>query len=314
MHEFVSKKRETLLFQMLIDHKREKINEFEELTKLHKKGLERAEQMLEEDMENFNNYLAENKKEARDAIKKAETQTRKKNEKVAVIKEKLEIQADLNGKNMSKQETLQSLKKYKNFLESLSPDLSEEERRKRQERMEGFDNNQSINNDELSEESEEEEMYFREPEQLASIFHSLEESNLFLITNLKEIEQEIEEAKTKFNNKRETLSNKKNDLLANKAELQKHIAVIDEEIEELKRTTNKDEISDFYAILESEILRISKETARDMGAATTEQKNVSALDLLKDIEKKIENQLLTLKLAKEEAPSIIKDEEKRCIG
>lgn len=51
--------------------------------------MERAEQMLEEDMENFNNYLAENKKEARDAIKKAETQTRKKNEKVAIIKEKL---------------------------------------------------------------------------------------------------------------------------------------------------------------------------------------------------------------------------------
>lgn len=49
------------------------------MTKLHKKGLERAETMLEEDMENFNNYLAENKKEARDAIKKAETQTRKKN-------------------------------------------------------------------------------------------------------------------------------------------------------------------------------------------------------------------------------------------
>lgn len=116
MHDFVSKKRETLLFQMLIDHKREKINEFEELTKLHKKGLERAELMLEEDMENFNNYLAENKKDARDAIKKAEMQTRKKNEKVAIIKEKLEIQADLTGKNMSKKDTLQSLKKYKNFL------------------------------------------------------------------------------------------------------------------------------------------------------------------------------------------------------
>lgn len=89
MHEFVSKKRETLLFQMLIDHKREKINQFQELTKLHKKGLERAEAMLEEDMENFNNYLAENKKQARDAIRKAETQTKKKNEKIAVIKEKL---------------------------------------------------------------------------------------------------------------------------------------------------------------------------------------------------------------------------------
>ena len=67
-------------------------------------------------MENFNTYLAENKKEARDAIKKAELQTRKKNEKVATIKEKLEIQADLTGKNMSKKDTLQSLKKYKNFL------------------------------------------------------------------------------------------------------------------------------------------------------------------------------------------------------
>lgn len=89
MHEFVSKKRQTLLFQMLIDHKREKINEFEELTKLHKKGLERAQQMLQEDMQNFNNYLAENKKQARDAIRKAETQTKKKNEKIAVIKEKL---------------------------------------------------------------------------------------------------------------------------------------------------------------------------------------------------------------------------------
>jgi len=51
--------------------------------------------------------------------------------------------------------------------------------------------------------------------------------------------------------------------------------------------------------LESEILRISKETARDIGTVSVEQKNQSALDLLKDIEKKIENQLLTLKFCKE---------------
>jgi hypothetical protein len=46
-----------LLFQMLIDHKREQINEFEELTRLHRKGLERAEHMLEEDMQAFNEHL-----------------------------------------------------------------------------------------------------------------------------------------------------------------------------------------------------------------------------------------------------------------
>ena len=142
MHDFVSKKRETLLFQMLIDHKRQKINEFEELTKLHKKGLQRAQLMLQQDMQNFNTYLAENKKDARDAIKKAEIQTRKKNEKVAIIKEKLQIQADLTGKNMSKKDTLQSLKKYKNFLQSLSPQLSEQQRRKRQQKVQGLQSNQ----------------------------------------------------------------------------------------------------------------------------------------------------------------------------
>ena len=46
------------------------------MTRLHRKGLERAEKMLEEDMDAFNSYLNENKKEARDAIKKAELQTR----------------------------------------------------------------------------------------------------------------------------------------------------------------------------------------------------------------------------------------------
>ena len=47
------------------------------------------------------------------------------------------------------------------------------------------------NPDDISDEEEhEQEMYFKEPSQLIDIFHSLEESNLFLITNLKEIEQE----------------------------------------------------------------------------------------------------------------------------
>ena len=54
--------------------------------------------------------------------------------------------------------------------------------------------------------------------------------------------------------------------------------------------------------LESEILKISKDTL------SIQRKNISALELLKDIEKKIENQLLMLKMSKEEAPTIIKDE------
>ncbi len=43
---------------------------------------------------------------------------------VAKIKTKLENQADLTGKNMSKRETLQNLRKYKLFLKSLNPTIS----------------------------------------------------------------------------------------------------------------------------------------------------------------------------------------------
>jgi len=60
--------------------------------------------------------------------------------------------------------------------------------------MQGISNNDDISEDE----EEEDEMYFKEPSQLIEIFHSLEESNLFLITNLKEIEQETEEIRSSF--------------------------------------------------------------------------------------------------------------------
>lgn len=43
MYQFIEKKRDMLLFQMLIDHKRGMIDEFEKLTKLHRLGLEKSE-------------------------------------------------------------------------------------------------------------------------------------------------------------------------------------------------------------------------------------------------------------------------------
>lgn len=78
------------------------------------------------------------------------------------------------------------------------------------------------------------------------VFHSLEESNLTLITNLKEMEQEIEESKNSFIKKKEIMTKKKNELVANKQELNKLILQTDEDIEELRKTTNKDEISTYY--------------------------------------------------------------------
>ena len=66
---------------------------------------------------------------------------------------------------------------------------------------------------------------------------------------MKEIEQEIEEAKSKYEYKQDVLNSKKKELLYSKIDLQKQLVVLDEEIEELKKTTNKDEISDLYSAL-----------------------------------------------------------------
>ena len=83
---FVDKKREMFLFQKLIDKKRKQINKFEELTRLHEKGLLKAEQMLENDLETFNRYLEENKTKSRNTIKKAEDETKLKQERIFEIK------------------------------------------------------------------------------------------------------------------------------------------------------------------------------------------------------------------------------------
>ena len=52
-------------------------------------------------------------------------------------------------------------------------------------------------------------MYFKDPSQIVNIFLNLEESNLFLITNLKSIEQSIETVRAHFAQKRKILDAKK---------------------------------------------------------------------------------------------------------
>lgn len=106
---------------MLIDHKREMINQFEELSRLHRKGLEKAETLLEEDLELFNRFLEDNKNNSRNAIKRAEDETKAKQEKVNEIKTLIEHRADLMTKNAQKIENLDDLLKYKRFLDKITP-------------------------------------------------------------------------------------------------------------------------------------------------------------------------------------------------
>ncbi len=109
---------------------------------------------------------------------------------------------------------------------------------------------------------------------------------------------------------KEQLNEKRNELLASKAEIVKMIVLTDEELEELAKTTNKDETSESFGQLESEILRLSKE----YGLVNSEQKHLESLFLLKELERKIEVQLRYLGEVREEKEDAVKQLEKMCIN
>lgn len=122
MAEFIAKKREMFLVQMSLDTKREEIRKLEAKAQAKEEALKKSEQMLEEDAIRFDTFLKENDKKAHEAIKKAERETKLKSEKVHEIK-RLNQQIQLVTSEMSKhKEALEDCLKYKDFLDSLTPE------------------------------------------------------------------------------------------------------------------------------------------------------------------------------------------------
>ncbi|KAK7241152.1 coiled-coil domain [Aureococcus anophagefferens] len=104
---------------------------------MKEEALKKSEQMLEEDAIRFDTFLKENDKKAHEAIKKAEKETKLKTDKVQEIK-RLNQQIQMVSSDMSKhKEALEDCLKYKEFLDSLTPDewFSEQKaiKRERQE-------------------------------------------------------------------------------------------------------------------------------------------------------------------------------------
>lgn len=183
--DLITKKREMFLVQMSLDTKREEIRKLEEKAHLKEDALHRSEQMLEEDAIRFDAFLKENDKKAHDAIKKAEEETRKKQEKVFEIKRLTQHMQQLNSDIIKNKETLDECFKYKTFLDDLTPQqwVSDQKR---------------INLDNMNDNDKVLPIYFTRTNQLMDIFASLEEQNLFLIQNSQETEQTLEELQNSY--------------------------------------------------------------------------------------------------------------------
>lgn len=119
------------LVQYALGVKKEEMRKLEEIAQAEEQKLLDDEKALEEDAAKFDAFLKENDKNSVEAIKKAEMETKAKLEKMQDIK-KLNMQIMGIKSDMSKNDDqLKDLLKYRQFLESLTPnEFWEETKRK----------------------------------------------------------------------------------------------------------------------------------------------------------------------------------------
>lgn len=131
LDDYIAKKREMFLVQYSLGVKRDEMRKLEEVAQAEEKKLELAEQYLEEDASMFDEFLKDNDKNAVEAIKIAEAETKAKLEKVTEIK-KINAQMMAIISEISKNEDLlKEYMLYKRFLDKLTPREVLEERRKK---------------------------------------------------------------------------------------------------------------------------------------------------------------------------------------
>lgn len=119
--DFVAKKREMFLVQMSLDVKKAEILKLDEKAKQKEEALKKSQQMLDDDVTRFDNFLQNNDQKAHKAMKDAEEETKKKQDRLQRIKQLKSqlsaIQSEIAKHREQKEECL----KFKSFLEKLTP-------------------------------------------------------------------------------------------------------------------------------------------------------------------------------------------------
>lgn len=152
----------------------------------------------------------------------------------------------------------------------------------------------------LEDSDEEYETYFKKPEQLEEIFLNLEEKNLFLITNTKEREQQVEDMKHHFDKRKVEMEQSKEYLIKQKNELQKQIDSVNDHIRHLKQVKGDNGSLEQLRYLENEIIQIHNKSFNtgDRSDKSENIKGINGIDVLQDIEKKLEILIRELKNVK----------------
>ncbi|CEP00480.1 DUF4200 domain-containing protein [Plasmodiophora brassicae] len=307
MADLIAKKREMFLVQMSLDTKRKEIQKLEEKAKLKEEALRKSELMLEADAARFDKFLKENDRNAHEAIKRHDDESKIKHEKLAEIKKLNQEIAKVQGDMSKYQEQLEDCLKYKEFLDKLTPHAEKEAMEKaRLERLARKASKQAEakapgaeggspggTGGETGAEDDDDEVepiYFKEPSQLLQIFSALEERNLFLIQNSQETEEALEDLKNKFEETKSQMEANTSALSKNIEQLQTKIELENEKAARLeKRISVNVGIGKQEAILQELGDKVTEVFTR---CGFVPEANPDTLDKLVEIERKLE-QLLT---------------------
>lgn len=260
IHKTIGKKREMFLLQMMIDIKKEEIKKLEQFALLREYGLKCSEDMLMEDMNGFNDYWDECKRQSHDAMKEAKK----------LNKEKLELTHEINVLTEEVQQLLNQIQKYedslaecrnyKEFLDKLIPHEADNK--------------------------------FSDPDMLTEIFHALIEENLLFIQNIQEQEQSLEQAKHELEKLEKETNEKMEKLLMEKQHYDKLIEEKDRRCTQLDNRLKKGKDNERSG---SPILVKLEETLRDTLELNTDEGQQGCFYLLGKMEQELDLYLRVFK-------------------
>jgi len=139
--DFVEKKREMFLVQMSLDVKNAEIKKLVEKAVQKDDALKKSQQMLDEDVSRFDSFLQNNDQKAHKAMKDAEEETKKKQDRLQRIKHLKSQLSAVQSEIAKHREQKEECMKYKAFLDKLTPQdhkdqkLEEKRQRKRERRQ-----------------------------------------------------------------------------------------------------------------------------------------------------------------------------------
>jgi hypothetical protein len=324
MTDFIAKKRKMFLIQMSLDTKKFEVRKLEKKAEEREKKLHAEEQALLRDAAKFDEFLTENDMQAVEAMNDAETETKQKQAKQNEIKKLNAKNSAVNNEIAKLDEQLDNCKRYKAFLDKLTPpDWLEKQKEKRQKKLEEQAANSklaqrrsSIGNrssqsrgqsgkpnidapsptvlnidDDLDDDPP--EMYFTNPEQLLQIFADLEENNWKAIQNSQEIEEQLEELKKVYRETKRNMDEEAATLKKNIDKLEEQIAQEEEKariIESRAKKHTDEESIEKLSSLKGKIQEIYEEA----GFEVPLNDDPDPLHMLTRIESKLEELLHVL--------------------